>query len=242
MDLRAIRVKLESLRTIPEVETCDFPDKASALRWANQVAPLLQFKQEYYQNFIIPLHELHAQLSGDGIETRWQLMLTQVDRAIAELNYMEQGISATTESVKLTTPSGTYVHPQRIEELSSLTTTAFDMTKLIALLREINLCHHNQCYLAIAALVRTALDHVPPIFGCNKFAEVANNYSGAKSFKESMANLENSARNIADRHLHGHIQRSEVLPTIVQVDFSNDLDVLLEEIVRIMKDKHLEVT
>jgi hypothetical protein len=50
-----------------------------------------------------------------------------------------------------------------------------------------------------------------------------------------MAHLGTSARKIADQHLHVQIRRSEVVPTIVQVDFSNDLDVLLSEIVRLMK-------
>ena len=79
------------------------------------------------------------------------------------------------------------------------------------------------------------MDHVPPIFGCKKFSEVANNYAGAKSFKESMLNLENSSRKISDQYLHVQVRASETLPTVRQVDFSNDLDVLLGEIVRILK-------
>jgi len=234
MDLRAIRVELERLRGLPEVRN-GFPDKASALDWANQVAPLLQFNQEYYANFAGPLHELHANISSYSIEPRWQLMLSQIDRAIADLKYREAGLSASTESVKLPTPGGTYVHPQRLEELSSLKPTNYDLTKLLALLRELNLCHQNRCHFAIATLVRAILDHVPPILNYRTFAEVANNYSGTRSFKDSMAHLETCARKIADQHLHIHIRRSEVVPTIVQVDFSNDLDVLLSEIVRLLK-------
>lgn len=212
-----------------------FPDKDSALRWANDVAPLLRFNEEYYVNFAQPLHELHANISSSSIEPRWRLMLSQVERAIADLKYMESGISANLEPVKLTTPGGTYVDPQRMGELSSLKGGAFDLAKLLALLREINICHQNRCYFAIAALVRTVLDHVPPIFGCRTFSEVANSVAGGKSFKESMAHLESSARKIADQHLHVQVRQSEVLPTIVQVDFSNALDLLLSEIVRKLK-------
>ena len=57
---------------------------------------------------------------------------------------------------------------------------------------------------------------------------------GGGSFKSSMANLDNSSRKIADRHLHTHVRKKETLPTLKQVDFSNDLDVLLSEIVRIL--------
>jgi hypothetical protein len=50
-----------------------------------------------------------------------------------------------------------------------------------------------------------------------------------------MNHLDSSARKIADQHLHAQVRNSEVLPNIVQVDFSNDLDVLLAEIVRVLK-------
>ncbi len=103
------------------------------------------------------------------------------------------------------------------------------------MLREINLCHQNRCYLAIAALTRAVLDHIPPVFGWTSFAEVVNNYGGGRSFKHSMTHLDASARKIGDQHLHTRVRSSEVLPTIVQVDFSNDLDVLLSEIARILK-------
>jgi hypothetical protein len=103
----------------------------------------------------------------------------------------------------------------------------------VALLHELNDCHQNRDYFAIAALVRAVIDHVPPLFGCKTFTEVASSYAGSRSFKDSMNHLEGSARKIADQHLHSRIRRAEVLPNITQVDFSNDLDVLLAEIVRI---------
>jgi hypothetical protein len=92
--------------------------------------------------------------------------------------------------------------------------------------------HH--CYLSTAMLIRAIIDHVPPIFEKNSFTEVVNNYGG-KSFKDSMKNLENSSRKIADAYLHTQIRNKEVLPNSNQVDFSNDLDVLLAEIFRILK-------
>ena len=50
-----------------------------------------------------------------------------------------------------------------------------------------------------------------------------------------MTHLATSARGIGDQHLHSQIRASEILPSIVQVDFSNDLDVLVAEIVRVLK-------
>jgi hypothetical protein len=67
------------------------------------------------------------------------------------------------------------------------------------------------------------------------FSEVANNYGGGKSFRETMHHLENAARKVADAHLHMPIRKSETLPVAQQVNFAVQLDVLLSEIVRINK-------
>ncbi len=128
-----------------------------------------------------------------------------------------------------------YVAEKRISEIMSLESQKYDLTKLIALLREINIAYRNQMYLSIAMLARSVIDHVPPIFGYTKFNEVENNYNGTTSFKKSMQHLNKSLRNIADSHLHTTIRRSEVLPNFIQVDFRSDIDVLLSEVVRVIK-------
>lgn len=110
----------------------------------------------------------------------------------------------------------------------------WDLKRLIRLLEELNLVHAAECHMATAMLVRAIADHIPPVFNVDTFEKVANNYSGAKSFKASMKNLQNSLRHIADSHLHAQIRNREVLPTERQVDFRADLDVLLGEIVRIL--------
>jgi hypothetical protein len=128
-----------------------------------------------------------------------------------------------------------YIDPYRINELRSIQSTSYDLSKLIALCEEINKCYRVGCYFAVAMLVRSILDHVPPIFGQKTFAEVANNYKGARSFKEAMHNLDGSSRKIADSFLHVQIRAKEVLPNKTQVNFSNNLDVLLSEIARVIK-------
>ena len=50
-----------------------------------------------------------------------------------------------------------------------------------------------------------------------------------------MANLETSSRKIADHYLHAQIRQSEALPNVTQIDFSNAVDFLLAEIVRVLK-------
>ena len=135
-----------------------------------------------------------------------------------------------------TTMAPEYISQVRLTELRALRPVAFDLRKAIRICEEIDISFRNQCLLAVAALTRSLIDHVPPIFTCKTFSEVANNYSGGgKSFKESMQHLENSARRIGDAHLHMQIRNSESLPTSTQVNFANDLDVLLSEIVRVLR-------
>ena len=135
----------------------------------------------------------------------------------------------------INTASDQYISTKRINELIKIKSQNFDLTKLIQLLHEINVSNSNQMFLSISMQVRAIIDHIPPIFNCKYFQEVANNYRGSKSFKKSMKNLQNSLRNVADSYLHTQIRKSEVLPTANQVNFKADLDVLLSDIVRINK-------
>lgn len=129
-----------------------------------------------------------------------------------------------------------FFEPSRIEQLRLINSTKFDLSKLIQYCIEANACFESECFLAVSMLCRSILDHVPPIFGCKSFGEVANNYSsGSKSFKQSMDHLENSLRKIADSYLHVQIRKKESLPNRTQVNFSSDFDLLLSEIVRILR-------
>jgi hypothetical protein len=128
-----------------------------------------------------------------------------------------------------------YVAPSRIDELRAIRNKNFDLARLIRLCEELNSTWTQDSHHATAMLVRAIMDHVPPIFGAATFAAVANNYTGSKSFKETMAGLDSAARKIGDAHLHTQIRPKEVLPTATQVNFSQTLDVLLAEIVRILR-------
>lgn len=137
-------------------------------------------------------------------------------------------------SVSQSSLPGGFVDAARMKELRAIESSEYDLGKLIMLCEELDRCYRNNCFYAVAALTRSLLDHVPPIFGCTSFSEVSNNHSGSRSFSESMAHLAVSARKIADGHLHTQIRRRETLPTRTQVDFSRDVDVLLAEVVRIL--------
>lgn len=137
-------------------------------------------------------------------------------------------------------PSGTkfYVEPARIVSLQAIGNAQWDFARLVELCRELNVAAANRCHMSTAMILRAVLNHVPPVLGYVTFAEVANNYGGAKSqksFKASMQRLEGSLRNIADMHLHSPIRSREDVPTATQVDFAADLDVLLGEVIRVSR-------
>jgi hypothetical protein len=77
-------------------------------------------------------------------------------------------------------PGFEYVSAVRLTELRALRPSAFDLRKLIKLCEEIDINFRQQCYLGVAALTRALIDHVPPLFGKQSFAEVANNYAGGR--------------------------------------------------------------
>ncbi len=231
MDKKTLLTKLEELFEVPEVRK-GFPSQQACLDWANKVAPLLRFNKQYYINFLENAHKLHLPLSSLTLGPAFRVMVSQLQMAIEELKMdMEHGSQETIEP----SPPDYYVDKSRIQELKAISTTQFDLSKLIRILEEMNLCHKEQCHISLIMLTRALLDHVPPIFSCKTFSEVSNNYAGTKSFKESMFHLENSSRKIADQHLHSQIRQREALPNETQVNFSNDIDVLLSEVVRILK-------
>lgn len=135
------------------------------------------------------------------------------------------------KQLKLIDTGGDFVDKKRLLELKKKK-GKFDFSRLVQMLIEIDHSFSVGSYISVILLIRAILDHVPPIFNQNSFAGVANNY-GTKSFKDSMLRLETSSRNIADSYLHTRIRSKDSLPNKTQVNFSNDLDVLLAEIIRV---------
>lgn len=125
------------------------------------------------------------------------------------------------------------IAPSRVDELRECAPTNLDFRKLIRLCEEINICAEQKCWYAVAMLIRSILDHVPPVFGVAKFEHVVANYAGGRSFKETMGHLQETGRKIANAHLHERMRPAEVLPTPQQVNCGQQLDILLSEIVRI---------
>lgn len=126
-----------------------------------------------------------------------------------------------------------YVDLTRISELQSLPAQDWDYTKLIRLCLELNIAHEQDCHYAVAMLVRSITDHVPPIFRVTTFRQVVSNYSGTRSFRDAMSHLDTGLRKIADSFLHEQIRQREIIPNSTQVNFSQALDLLLGEVIRL---------
>ena len=77
-----------------------------------------------------------------------------------------------------------YINVERIDQLKRAKINNLDLSKLIRICEEINICYSLNCFYAVGNLLRSLIDHAPPIFGFKTFGEVTNNYAGAKSFKK----------------------------------------------------------
>jgi hypothetical protein len=129
---------------------------------------------------------------------------------------------------------GFYVENSTILKLSEIQSGDFDLTRLIKLCKELNDNYSFNNYLSCGMILRSILDHIPPIFGVNTFEEVCSNY-GSKSFKDIVRPLQESTKKIADSFLHTQVRKKEILPTKTQVNFQPNLDFVLQEIIRILK-------
>ena len=162
---------------------------------------------------------------------------------LSKLNEDEQKQQSKADNIPSNMPQNNFsaitvnfVNTGRLQEIKSIRHRSLDFQKLIRLCEELNDNFRRGNYLSVGMIGRTILNHIPPIFDQTSFDEVANNYGGQKnnlSFKKNMRHLNESLKNIADGYLHLQIRETEVLPNETQVDFKQDLDVLLAEIVRI---------
>ncbi len=148
----------------------------------------------------------------------------------------EYGENKKSELTKTGTTDRCFVNKDRIKELKAVPNKDFDLSKLIRLCEELNDNFSRGNYLSAVIISRAILDHIPPIFGFKTFNDVASQY-GVPSFKKNMSQLNSSMRSISDHYLHTTIRKKESLPNDTQVDFSQNLDMLLSEISRKLNEK-----
>lgn len=171
MEKKTLLAKLEELYNKKEVKD-GFPTADALIDWTNKVAPLLKFNKQYHNNFVLYAHKFHLPLSSFTLEPAFRIMTSQVSMAIEELRIE---IESDHDKMDGITNTDFYIDEERIKELRMIPKKEFDFTKLIRILEELNQCYRASCYMATIMLVRALLDHIPPIFGCKLFSEVANN-------------------------------------------------------------------
>ncbi len=226
-------------RLQPTPDTDPYLAQITALTRTDQKA----VKTSWMNSTILPQPELYEQLDALGLDYVKQGLTTGYFSSRDCKRVMEWILMKAKEAVlppKKHTHSGeasSFIAVSRIEELRQISSPDFDFQKLVRLWEELNSSFEHGNYYATAMLTRGIIDHIPPLFDSHKtFAGVANNYSGGgKSFKEAMQHLDGLARKVGDGHLHMHIRKSETLPTMQQVSCAQQIDLLLSEIIRIMK-------
>jgi hypothetical protein len=127
-----------------------------------------------------------------------------------------------------------FIDGELLQQVAEIRSSRYDCTRLVSMCRELNSSYAHGNVHAVAMLVRAILDHVPPIFGCEKFSQVAAQVSG-KSLKHSFERLDVQSRKVADKLLHSHIRDREMAPTLTEVAFNSELAQLLSEVCRLLK-------
>lgn len=186
-------------------------------------------KKEFLNSVLENLSFLADCLDKYPLANNYRVIKKSLDNIVKHINAKHKMHIEGRVSKKYKTIS--YVSPQRIEELSRIKSNEFDLSKLIQVLKELNIAYLNEAYVSCGILIRVILDHVPPIFGSPNFRTFANQECPGKTNKALMKSLEESSRKIADNLLHSTIKNKMTLPTENQVDSKKELDVLLALII-----------
>jgi hypothetical protein len=129
---------------------------------------------------------------------------------------------------------GDFIDTTRMAELRAISDNRFDLVRLVRMCEEINSAWGAGNTISVAMLARAMVDHVPPIFSQTNFSQVASQAS-SRSIRGSFEHIQNALRHIADGALHTHIRRRETIPSATQVDFRQSFDVLLGELIRVLR-------
>ena len=106
--------------------------------------------------------------------------------------------------------------------------SAWDYTKLLALIKELNHSYRDGQTYSAHALLRAMLDHIPPLLGQPSFAAVANNYPWTQTDKRYVKRLA-EFRAQADDVLHRQISKASDVLTIDDMPQRVAVNRLLQE-------------
>lgn len=107
-------------------------------------------------------------------------------------------------------------------------TSTFDVSKLLALIKELNDNHQGEHTYAAHALLRAILDHIPPILGQPNFTAVVSNYPWTRTDKGYLQQLL-SCKTQADDALHRQISGKPCVLRFADLPVSVCVNRLLQE-------------
>jgi len=129
-----------------------------------------------------------------------------------------------------------YVTSDLLSSIRALDGVKFDTKKLVAMLNELNFNVGANNVHSAHALVRSIIDHIPPIFNKKNFSEVASNYSWPKSDKEKVEGLQKIFRPDADLSLHQKISVKDQTRDMYSIKLHRStLNAILSETIDLLK-------
>jgi len=180
----------------------------------------------------IPIHKYYEATSSFIIGVTEQLndFLYLVDKVVAQNKNTGQRFQ--NEDGGRTA----YVDKNTFLRLSRIDNDNFDASRLIKLCNELDDNYSLENYYSCAMLLRSILDHIPPVFGKTNFSDVCAQHGG-QSFKDIIKPLNETAKKIADNYLHTQISKKVLAVTKTQINFQANLDMLLNEVATILEQK-----
>lgn len=123
-----------------------------------------------------------------------------------------------------------YIAERRINELRSMRSDEFDLRRLVQMCEELNLAAANESYIAMGALQRTIIHHVPPVFRAKNFETVVAQ-APKGSFKRHMEHLLGSLKNVADQVLHVQAGKSSSPVELPDVNCGLAINELIQKVI-----------
>jgi hypothetical protein len=162
--------------------------------------------------------------------------------------YIERTIEIVTENAAQIAPApaaveqppiaapgrGPYVDPALLDELEKAAqTTTWNLDRLIALCRELNHNYTADMPHASAAMIRTILDHIPPVFQHQDFKQVAAQHPFGRTDKAYARDLV-SSKSVADDALHRQIGKSSTVLAMDDLPSPVRLRAMLRELLTLL--------
>lgn len=145
------------------------------------------------------------------------------------IDYLSE-VSANPNYGKFVANNSLFLDKEVLLEIRSLEGTRFDFVKLIKICEELNDAYSRGNYISSVLLIRTVLNHIPPVFGAKTFNEVVS--QSGRSVKSILLRLNDEARPVADLHAHILIRERESIPSKNQIEpYKAAFEVLMQEVI-----------